>query len=132
MSDAPLIIAAPPLRCGHRDRKLGSQFCARPAVSFRSGSPWELPEYHCARHAGGTDVPLPLERVFRRVRLMAHVDFAAVSARVTLAESEAMSRLERAVIDAGGLLTNVHAGSAVVRHRPQGLETVANGDRGNG
>jgi hypothetical protein len=101
-------------------------------VCVRQASAWELPVFHCARHAGGTDLPLPDVRAFRRVRLMAVVDFAGVTTRKGPAEAEAIELLERLVADGGGLLSNVSPASAIVRHRAYGGDSSANGDKGKG
>ena len=132
MTDGPLIIAAPLLRCGHRARGPAPTWCGRPAVSLCHGSAWDLPVFHCARHAGPLDLPLPAERSFRRVMVQSVVAFAGISARKPHAEAEAIAQLERGVADLGGLLVNVSATSAIVRHRAYGADSGPNGDTDKG
>lgn len=119
MDDAPFVVVSPSLRCGHRERGAAPTWCGRPAVCVRPGSVWELPAYRCARHATAADVPLTPIVAFRRVRLLAQVDFAAVTFAKGPAQAEAIAALDRAVTAAGGLLTNANVTSAIVRHRQQ-------------
>lgn len=130
LDDSPLVLVAPELRCGYRERTPGHAWCARPAVCVRPGSAWELPVYVCGRHATAADVPLSAIAPFRRVRLMAQVDFAAVTFAQRFAEEEALEQFGRAVTAAGGLLTNVTASSAIVRQRPPSGALDANSDKG--
>lgn len=130
LADAPVVLIAPQMRCGYRERGEGAAWCGRLAVSFRPGEWWELPTFRCGRHAAATDLPLPTELAFRRVRLMAQVDFAGVVFRREQAQTEAIARLELAVADAGGLLSNVSPTSAIVRWRGEGAAAGPSGDGG--
>ena len=115
MSKLPIFYPAPILRCFCQLDPYTLEVCGRPAVAVRQGPAPRLAEFVCARHARPADLPLAANEVFRRVRLSLTVDFAAVSWPPAAAHAEAVDRLNRAVLDAGGLVNLVGVTSAVGR-----------------
>jgi hypothetical protein len=69
--------------------------------------------YFCSNHSQPSDTPIAAAPMIRRVCLTAGVFLAGTSWSARRAELEAVERLERAVVAAGGLLT-LHTAHSVI------------------
>ena len=104
------------MRCQERVGNSPARFCGELAPWFRRGNDWFADGFFCNRHRHETDVPLPPELVFRRVRLMAIADFAAITPIRSIAQVEAAAVLMAAVERAGGVVSVQQVSSAVGRY----------------
>lgn len=119
MADVPRFLVRPKLRCFHRDPDLPTFVCGRDAVWKRPPSGGLPGGFFCAVHSTADDTPIDDEALFRLVHVTVDVLFAGVSFNPSVAQSEALSQLERAVEGAGGVI-NLHAcRSEVGRGQPQ-------------
>jgi hypothetical protein len=69
--------------------------------------------FFCELHRQPGDVPIAPPFIFRRVAVTLEVLFAGTSSNATLAQIEAVSRLEQAVQAAGGVI-NLHSARSTV------------------
>ncbi|NUR55172.1 MAG: hypothetical protein HOQ29_12045 [Acidobacteria bacterium] len=113
MSDTPLFVVAPPIRCFHRLELPELPVCARPARWIRPSANCQPDGYFCDEHRQRTDAPIAEPTLIRRVNVTLEVLFAATSWTAGCAHAEALSRLERAVESAGGVI-NLHAVGSVI------------------
>jgi len=123
---------APPPRCHYREQSLDLEVCGKLATWFRPGRDWFVSEYFCDPHRGAADLVIPVEHVLRRVEVTAYVYFHGVNINSTIAHTEAVRRLERAVVAAGGLVTVGGVVSAVVKSPPLPPPRRAIGRKGRG
>lgn len=117
MADTPTFYVRPRLRCHQELGPPRVVFCASPARWLRSTLRDRYLGYFCDEHRLPSDVPVPDEFYFRRVRLVAEVTFAGVSLDPDWAEQEAVEQLQDAVAAAGGLVGTCVARSVVGRYR---------------
>lgn len=118
MADVPQFHMRPPLRCFARLENSPGTICAAAAAWERPASSASPGGFFCDAHRGPGDTNIPDAALFRRVGITLEVWFAGVSFTAGLAQAEALSRVERAIEDVGGLVNLVACRSEVGRLRP--------------
>lgn len=93
-----------PLRCYQPVGNQGRLFCGAPAVLMRESVGYNGPGYFCEKHAREQDEPIPAERVFRRVQIIAEVLLAGASFVQSQAELDALARMTAALESVGGIV----------------------------
>lgn len=119
LSHVPAVAIAPPARCYFRLGDSSSTICGNFARWLRPGNHWFDPEYFCDLHRASSDIAIPSEWVFRRVRFELEVLITAAALNPSPAHTEALARLDAAVKAAGGVLDVHGVRSSVVRACPQ-------------
>ena len=119
MSDAPLVLICPPMRCHQAIGGRPRLWCGDPASWQRPGNAMFPTAYFCEAHHQSSDIPLPAELTFRRVRVQLDVILCGTSAARGEAQAEAVARLEAAIAALGGVVSLQTVSSAWVRARPQ-------------
>lgn len=104
LARVPAFGIRPPLRCHFRQEHSPRQVCGALAAWKRPGNHLFATRYFCDEHRQASDLELGSELVVRRVRISVDVLFAAACLNDTLAQAEALERLEQAVHGVGGLL----------------------------
>jgi|GEM_PF-3598146 len=107
ISHVPAVAIAPPPRCYHRLESPAGGICGELARWLRPGRDWFAVSYFCDAHRLDGDQLVPVEHVFRRVRVLADLLITGVATNAPLAQTEAVARLEAAIRAAGGVL-DVH------------------------
>lgn len=98
----------PPLRCYEITNSLTGARCGDPAVFTRPAAHGQARGFFCREHSLAGDEQIRDDAVFRRVSITVDVLFSGVSWDRSKAQSEALSRLERCVAEAGGVI-NLHS-----------------------
>lgn len=129
MSDIAVFTVRPPLRCFAPLERNPELLCGELAWWKRRGASGDRCEFFCDAHRDSSDLPITGEVIFRRVSLSVDVLFAGASWYPTVAQIEALSRLEHAVVRAGGVLNLVTVTSAVGRSSPPALPPGGRGGR---
>jgi hypothetical protein len=119
LAHVPSVAYAPPARCYFRAAFPHGSVCGEIATVARPGNHWFATEYFCDRHRGPADVSIAAVHVFRRVRLSLDVLFAGVHYNAPIAHTEAVARIERALLPIGGLLDIKGVSSSVVKSSPE-------------
>lgn len=125
--DLPTFAIRPTLRCFGVQGPGAPTWCGKPATHYRQARAWGMHSFLCAEHAEPGDVPLPSTVVFRRVRIMGHVDVAAISWTPDRAQNEAVRVMEDAIRAAGGLLDVYSVTSCTGRHTELAAPASPNG-----
>ena len=115
MTEFPRFVVDLPARCAHWLDPAGTSVCGNLAVASRPGVRLIADRFFCAAHRVDSDVEIPADRVVRRVRVAALIDFAAVVPSAGLGQTEAVKRLQDAVTAAGGVLNVLEVSSTVGR-----------------
>lgn len=132
MADSPIFAAPVPLRCHEPFGNIGRAFCGAPAVAMRPLNGWHAPGYFCEKHARPDDQPIPPERVYRRVQLVAEILLAGASFQPGPAELDALSRTITAIESVGGIVNLLQVSSQIGRTPPLGPAPRGNGQTGKG
>lgn len=86
---------------------------------MRPASDWFATEYFCDAHRVGTDVELPPEHAFRRVRVTIEVFLAGAGRNAPVSHIEAARRIEDALTAIGAVVDIGAVRSSLVRSWPQ-------------
>lgn len=128
-TDPPIATNAPPVRCFQQTGDPCRPVCGELAQWYRPGSSWFAAAYFCDPHHLASDLPIPDEHVFRRVRILCDVTFAGVSTNAPLAQLEAVARLEQCIGNAGGRLEVCGVRSLMVQSGTQAHARLTIADR---
>ena len=112
----PAFGVTPPPRCFTTLEGSPPRKCGELATRHRVGNSWFGDSFHCDDHAEQSDVDISDEFVIRLVRVTCDVLLAGVDEHQGIAQAEAVDRLERAVVAAGGVLDVKIATSSIGRY----------------
>jgi len=113
--DDVAVCVVPAARCCSPLRNDPLSFCGAIAAWLRPLGGGADPSFICDAHRLEGDLPLPVGRVFRRVRVTAEIFLSGVSQDSAIAQTEAIQVLERAVGELGGYLDLKRVWSSRVR-----------------
>jgi len=91
---------------------------------MREAHGWNGRGYFCDKHKRPDDEPIPLERVYRRVQIVAEVLIAGASFVQGPAELDALARMTAAVESVGGIVGIQTVSSQIGRLVPRTAPTV--------
>jgi len=121
--DTPLslqpFVVIPRLHCHFAPPSSPTQVCAGKAVWMAPGTTIGAGGYFCDQHRPIGAIAIADDAVFRRVKLTVQVILGGASWDKSIAQTEALRRLERAVHLLGGYLDVVSVTSEVGRGGPQ-------------
>ena len=116
MPELPSTLVPVPLRCCEMRRGAGIRFCGEIASHVRPGTGLRGDLFFCELHALPSDRAIPVGQPFELVRLEIVVELAGVTPGATVARSEAVAAVERALNRMGALVDVASVSSRQVRN----------------
>jgi len=124
MEDGARFHVRPPLRCAQPAGESSIAVCGKAASWERCPIGARAALFFCDEHRAKDDRPIAEETRFLRVSLVVEVYFTGCHLSSSMAQSEALGSLERAVDQAGGTLSIVSATSVPGRLQASAIRPV--------